>query len=131
MPATRIVPPTAVPMQNPRFDTLRDGPEIFPWRSSGRPDPALPLHHPGEALAMAGMAGIAPPSPAADALACSPLGSHPHPCRCPADVTRPQRDLALRCAVAYSYLSGRDDPPEYAFQRVRIVGSLGRIGTAN
>jgi hypothetical protein len=23
-------------------------------------DPALPLHHPGEALAMAGMAGIAP-----------------------------------------------------------------------
>src|SRR5690606_21201522 len=36
--ATRIVPATAVPSDEPRLDTLRDTPEISPWRSSGKLD---------------------------------------------------------------------------------------------
>ena len=37
-PATRIVPAIAVPREEPRFDTLRDNPEISPWRFSGKLD---------------------------------------------------------------------------------------------
>ena len=37
-PATRIVPATAVPSDEPRLDTLRDRPEISPWSSSGKLD---------------------------------------------------------------------------------------------
>ncbi len=35
-PATRMVPAIAVPRDEPRFDTLRDRPEISPWRSSAK-----------------------------------------------------------------------------------------------
>ena len=34
--ATRIVPAIAVPSDEPRLDTLRERPEISPWRSSGK-----------------------------------------------------------------------------------------------
>jgi hypothetical protein len=37
-PETRIVPPIAVPSDEPRLDTLRDRPDISPWRSSGKLD---------------------------------------------------------------------------------------------
>ena len=37
-PETRIVPAMAVPSDEPRFDTLRDRPEISPWSSSGKLD---------------------------------------------------------------------------------------------
>src|SRR4249920_2695066 len=33
-----MVPPMAVPRHDPRLDTLRDSPEISPWRSSGKLD---------------------------------------------------------------------------------------------
>src|SRR5207245_11792459 len=38
MPATRMVPAIAVPSDEPRLETLRDSPEISPWRSSGKLD---------------------------------------------------------------------------------------------
>src|SRR4051794_3242440 len=38
IPATRIVPPMAVPKDEPRFETLRDRPEISPCRSSPKLD---------------------------------------------------------------------------------------------
>ena len=34
-PDTRMVPATAVPSDDPRFETHRDNPEISPWRSFG------------------------------------------------------------------------------------------------
>src|SRR4029453_15354188 len=34
----RMVPAIAAPREEPRFDTLRDRPEISPWRSSGKLD---------------------------------------------------------------------------------------------
>src|SRR5690242_18309967 len=33
-----MVPATAVPSDDPRLDTLRDKPEISPWRASGKAD---------------------------------------------------------------------------------------------
>src|SRR5215471_20852000 len=38
IPATRMVPAIAVPMEEPRFDTLRDRPEISPCSLSGQLD---------------------------------------------------------------------------------------------
>jgi hypothetical protein len=38
MPATRMVPAMAVPSDEPRLETLRESPEISPWRSSGKAD---------------------------------------------------------------------------------------------
>jgi hypothetical protein len=35
---TRIDPPNAVPIEDPRFETLRDNPEISPWSFSGKLD---------------------------------------------------------------------------------------------
>src|SRR5881392_366613 len=37
-PATKMVPAIAVPIDDPRLDTLRDSPEISPWRFSGKAD---------------------------------------------------------------------------------------------
>jgi hypothetical protein len=33
-----MVPAIAVPIDDPRLDTLRDSPEISPWRFSGKSD---------------------------------------------------------------------------------------------
>src|SRR5207342_2568337 len=38
IPATRMVPAIAVPKDDPRLDTLRESPEISPWRLSPKLD---------------------------------------------------------------------------------------------